>query len=491
MKYMIGVLQKMFSKKINIICAGTLLCTVLATSQISLVKADDSELILNIATETYTGTYSGDTKDGEPSGEGTFSVSDDNNDFTLSGTWKDGLLEGNVEIDYADGAKTNAQFKNGLMTGTTTEYNADGSYSVYSCTKGRPYGRIYKYDSDGHLNGDDFYYQMRTISSLKAASIEADYNQLLGTSFPDSPQKITGTVAAVFSSSNNCFIILYDNQSHPYVLTYANNSTNKYNQAIVPNLKEGDHITAYGYLQKQDALNSFEDELGRSLLVTDAPENMYSLSDNDLSDILDAVTSSASAAYNENATSTLPFILVFAADVSGSSSFDTTAPSMDYSDIINNPYLYSNIKYTLTGTVKKCVSKYDKGYVQLIISENETNNLFYVKYRYSDGSELPATGDLVTVNGLFNGNYKKIIPDEDANILKNNSSNVPDADDASDDTTVDSANADSNIDSADSSSESIEDVVDDDILEDDVLYDKITYVILYPRLSATDITIQK
>lgn len=43
----------------------------------------------------------------------------------------------------------------------------------------------------------------------------------------------------------------------------------------------------------------------------------------------------------------------------------------------------------------------------MLISENNTENLFYVKYRYSDGSSLPATGDIVTVDGVFDGNYKK------------------------------------------------------------------------------------
>ena len=39
------------------------------------------------------------------------------------------------------------------------------------------------------------------------------------------------------------------------------------------------------------------------------------------------------------------------------------------------------------------------------------------KYRYSDGSSLPATGDIVTVDGVFDGNYKKIIPSENAKLI--------------------------------------------------------------------------
>ena len=51
---------------------------------------------------------------------------------------------------------------------------------------------------------------MRTLSSLKEKSVNADYNVLLGTTFPDTPQKITGTVSAVFSTASNAFVILMD-----------------------------------------------------------------------------------------------------------------------------------------------------------------------------------------------------------------------------------------------------------------------------------------
>ena len=63
-------------------------------------------------------------------------------------------------------------------------------------------------------------------------------------------KKLTGTVSAVFSTASNAFVILIDDQNHPYVLTYVNNSTNKFNQGIIPNLKIGEHITAYGYFAK-------------------------------------------------------------------------------------------------------------------------------------------------------------------------------------------------------------------------------------------------
>ena len=56
--------------------------------------------------------------------------------------------------------------------------------------------------------------------------------------------------------------------------------------------------------------------------------------------------------------------LFLSAEVDGHSLFNIKNPSLDYSDIIDNPYLYSNLSYALTGTVQKTIANYDKGYVQ-------------------------------------------------------------------------------------------------------------------------------
>lgn len=453
----------MLSKKINLLCSGLVVCSALFSASTFSVAAATADLSLTIDSQSYTGTYTGDLKNDEPSGEGTFSYSDEDGSYSVSGTWKRGLLNGSVTATASDGFYTSCRYSDG-----------------------KPYGRLLKYNAKDQLTGYDFYYQMRTISSLKEKSVDADYNSLLGTTFPDTPQKITGTVSAVFSTASNAFVILMDKQNHPYVLTYVNNSTNKFNQGIVPNLKIGDQITAYGYLQKQDSLDSMKSKLGRSLLVTDVPSDLNSLSDSDLNKELDSLTKISDTVYNELSTNTLPFILVFAAEVNGHSSFNIQNPNMDYSDIIDNPYLYSNLSYTLTGTVQKAIANYDTGYVQMLISESDTENLFYVKYRYSDGSSLPATGDIVTVEGTFNGNYKKIIPSEDANLIPPSSRNIK----------TDSDDTKSTIDK--SESEKLDTFVDEDVADEyeDVAdeyedYDDIAYVILYPRLTTVSVTITK
>lgn len=446
----------MLSKKINLLCSGLVVCSALFSASTFSVAAATADLSLTINSQSHNGTYTGDIKNDEPSGEGTFSFSDEEDSYSISGTWKKGLLNGSV---------------------TTTASN--GSYTSCRYSDGKPYGRLLKYNANDQLTGFDFYYQMRTISSLKERSVDADYNVLLGTTFPNTPQKITGTVSAVFSTASNSFVILMDKQNHPYVLTYVNNSTNKFNQGIVPNLKIGDQITAYGYLQKQDSLDSMKGKLGRSLLVTDVPSDLNSLSDSDLNNELDYLTKTSETVYNELSTNTLPFILVFAAEINGHSSFNIQNPSMDYSDIANNPYLYSNLSYTLTGTVQKAIANYAKGYVQMLILEEDTANLFYVKYRYSDGSSLPATGDNVTVAGSFNGNYKKIIPSENAKLIA-----VAPTDSSDASGKIDSTSIDSNV-------EAIDEFVDEDVADEYEDYDDISYVILYPRMTTTSVTINK
>ena len=445
----------MLSKKINLLCSGLVVCSALLSASTISVTAANADLSLSIDGQSYSGTYNGDLDNALPSGDGTFSVSNAENEFTISGTWKKGKLNGSVQVT-----------------------NSDGSYTTCHYSEGKPYGRILKYNTNDKLTGYDFYYQMRTVSSLKEKSVDADYNLLLGTTFPDAPQKITGTVSAVFSTASNAFVILIDDQNHPYALTYVNNSTNKFNQGIIPNLKIGEHITAYGYLQKQSTLDSLDNSLGRSVLISDVTSDLNILSASELADELDSLTDNSEIVYNEFSTNTLPFILVFAADVDNAS-FNIQNPSMDYSDIANNPYLYSNLSYTLTGTVQKAIANYAKCYVQMLISEEDTANLFYVKYRYSDGSSLPATGDNVTVDGLFNGNYKKIIPSENAELIP-----TTPAYNSKDSSENDSTSIDSNT-------EPIDEFIDEDVADEYEDYDDISYVILYPRITTTSVTINK
>ena len=67
----------MLSKKINLLCAGLVTCSALFSTSTISVAAANTDMSLTIDSQSYTGTYTGDLKNGEPSGEGTFSFSDE------------------------------------------------------------------------------------------------------------------------------------------------------------------------------------------------------------------------------------------------------------------------------------------------------------------------------------------------------------------------------------------------------------------------------
>ena len=111
----------MLSKKINLLCAGLVTCSALFSTSTISVAAANTDMSLTIDSQSYTGTYTGDLKNGEPSGEGTFSFSDEKDSYSVSGIWKKGKLNGSV---------------------TTTA--SDGSYTSCHYSDDKPYGRLLK-----------------------------------------------------------------------------------------------------------------------------------------------------------------------------------------------------------------------------------------------------------------------------------------------------------------------------------------------------------
>ena len=80
---------------------------------------------------------------------------------------------------------------------------------------------------------------------------------------------------------------------------------------------------------------------------------------------------------------------------------------------------------------------------------------------------------------MLNGNYKKIIPSENAELI----TTAP-ADNSKDSSENDSTSIDSNT-------EAIDEFIDEDVADEYEDYDDISYVILYPRITTTSVTINK
>jgi hypothetical protein len=119
-------------------------------------KVENLPITLNITKTDYDGIYSGDTKDGLPDGEGTFTYNKDDVNIKYDGQWSEGKMSG-------DGTLTDNDFtayfseddptdKKGEFSGTTK----DGSAVSGSFTRTNDDGYTYTYTgewSDNSWNG--------------------------------------------------------------------------------------------------------------------------------------------------------------------------------------------------------------------------------------------------------------------------------------------------------------------------------------------------
>ena len=361
------------------------------------VKAEELSASVTVFLDTYVGTFSSFEEAEQVSGEGVFKSA--NNDLSITGKWENGNPSGKCTIEYADGIKIIAKFnKNGLINGKVVEYAADGSYKKYSCTNGRPFGVIEFYDEEGkRTNQFDRFYQTKPISKLSAECNWMDYNMLLSV-FPTSQAiAMEGTVIGVFSSDKYAYVLAKDKNNHYYILTYANGSSSKYNQALVPNLGVGDRITAYGFLQKQDTLSNLESQIEKVKL--------YSYSVEEETSEIEQINTDEMI-LSEVRGNTVPFIMVFNVEITGTSGYDINELSYTYEDILRNPYVYTDFPCDLTGEVLTAKIDYDEKELQMEVYEKGTTNKYYVKYNFELNEPVPTNGDIITIKGSYHGNYR-------------------------------------------------------------------------------------
>lgn len=355
---------------------------------VSTIHADKKDISVTIFSETYAGTFSGATQNGIPSGKGSFVCEDPSASFSLTGTWKEGLLKGDAFITFEDNTVMEVSYSDGLINGEVLEKKKDGSYRTYSSINGHPYGRISCFDSNDKLTNYDFFYQMRPITDLKSDSTDADYNYLISTSYTMAPYRISGSVLAVYDSVDYAYILLGDAKNRLYILNYKNDVYDKYNQAIVPNLIAGDKIVAYGFLQKHTSLSTIK-KLGLSTLISCADDN-----------------AADSAWYEKIKDYELPFIRLFAGELQDQKSPDKSSLSYNYERIVRYPYLYYNSIASLSGTVTETQINYDKNRLYFCLDVNNESSVLLVQYDYNEGDILPGIGDTVSVDGVYSGNHK-------------------------------------------------------------------------------------
>lgn len=372
--------------------------------------AKEIEIGVTIFLDTFVGVYEGNVIEGMPSGAGIFKYVDDEESFIIAGCWENGILTGDVEIEYNDGTKIETTYKNGLISGKVKEYAEDGSRKVYYCSAGRPYGWITFYDSEGQKSISDYFYQLQPVSELKSRSLDLEYvffyenNEYIGKKI-----KVTGTVKTVCEDSLNAYILLENNEEDLYILSYANMSSAKYDQAVVPLVCEGDTITAYGYFQKLCSFSEI-DNLGDSLSIAKYDESVFKYSFGKLS-LEDS--DNEEQRYNDGQIlmirryeEKLPLIILFDAYISASENRDRTKLSYEYDDIVKNPYLYTDLECEVSGEVLYTSINNDLNRCYMHVKVSGSDDIYFVRYDFKTGRTLPVVGDSVSISGKIKGNDK-------------------------------------------------------------------------------------
>ena len=379
--------------------------------------AKEIEIGVTIFLDTFVGVYEGNVIEGKPSDEGIFKYEDDEEGFIVKGCWENGVLTGDVEIEYNDGTKIETTYKNGLISGKVKEYALDGSRKVYNCSAGRPYGWITVYDSEGQKSISDYFYQLQPVSELKSRSLDLEYgffyenNEYIGEKI-----KVTGTVKTVCEDSLNAYILLENNEGDLYILSYANKSSEKYAQAVAPVVCEGDKITAYGYFQKLCSFSEI-DSLGESLSIANYDENVFKYSFGKLSledsDSKEQKYSDGQILMLRRYEEKLPLIVLFDAYTSVSENRDRTKLSFEYDDIVKNPYLYTDLECVISGEVLYTSINNDLNRCYIHVKVSGSDDIYFVRYDFKTGTVLPVVGDSVAISGKFKGNDKYLIDDEE------------------------------------------------------------------------------
>lgn len=379
--------------------------------------AKELEIGVTIFLETFVGVYEGNVIEGKPSDEGIFKYEDDDEGFIITGCWENGVLTGDVEIEYTNGTKIETTYKNGLISGKVKEYAHDGSRKVYNCNAGRPYGWIVFYDSEGQKSISDYFYQLQPVSELKSRSLDLEYDLFYKNhEYIGEKIKVTGTVKTVCEDSMNTYILLENNEEELYILSYANRGWEKYAQAVAPLVCEGDTITAFGYFQKLCSFSEIDD-LGESLSIAKYDESIIKYTFGGLSledsDNKEQEYSDGQILMIRRYEEKLPLIMLFDAYTSVSENRDRIKVSYEYADIVKNPYLYTDLECEITGEVLYTSIKNDLNRCYMHIRVSGSDDIYFVRYDFKTGAVLPAVGDSVMIRGAYKGNDKYFIEAEE------------------------------------------------------------------------------
>lgn len=319
---------------------------------------------------TYTGSYLGETQNGIPNGKGCFETDEDSPEqFIYDGEFESGIFSGEGIVTWNETTKFESEFEDGVPTGNGIITYEDGSYEKIRHSEGVPVGGITLFTEDGEYQEQDFFYEGERIQDLLNIASIPEYEELFvdENGYYGDVFKITGTIENISETEKKCILKIRDREGDLYWSEYSNVSYQLHNQAIMPDMKQGDECTLFGFFKGI---------------------NTYSGDETD-----------------EDSGYMFPEIVAITAIGNEERTIDFKADSFEYERVCKSPYTYYNKRNTIKGNVDKIVYRNDESWYLRFISEN--GNIYYVLVDSKKVSYIPTPGDFITVSGFYKGLYKE------------------------------------------------------------------------------------
>lgn len=317
------------------------------------------------------GTYQGDFLGKKPDGEGVFTAKNSQRGIRkISGTWKQGLPDGETRIDFEDGSFLKCITSGGVLEGDAELVKKDRTYSKMHFSDGKLYRDFQTFDQKGNLISKDYVYNGQLVGEIKKKVSDIDYAEMLADpkAFHGSRIRIEGKVEKIYETDNRIYFEIKDADDLPYMVYSNNTEVSRYRQAIVPNnIKVNDQIVVYG--EFNGCNNKIE--------YVEEEQNVV----------------------KEYLRSTMPFIV----NIKVETESEINAEDPDYNTIKENSYYFTGREVKKQGKILSVNIDYDKKRTVYEISGKEK---YFLARRYKQKKEILLPGTSVEFEGYLNGNFK-------------------------------------------------------------------------------------
>lgn len=323
-----------------------------------------------INTIKYSGSYVGETEEGKPSGQGTFTAVEPYY-FVYEGEFEAGTFHGEGIITYEDGDCLIGSFDNGVPDGKCKLVHSNGTYDVIRYQKGTPWGPLFSYSSDEEITGKDYFFDGIRVSKWIENSKNISYRNLFlnEDEYYGQALKLDCTVLNVYDNLEACYFKVKDKDNNIYWGAYDNTIQIRFGQAVMPNLKVGDELELYAFFMGIMPYSCPNDEENSGYSYPKLAPIIGTTSDFDL---------------------------------------DYGNLSYDYDKVLRFPFHYYLVYTNITGTVESVI--YSDSQHDLKVVDDEGNVYYCILedlLKAKEETELPLPGDRVKYRGRFMGLHKE------------------------------------------------------------------------------------